>query len=181
MVVVLSRLVHRKGTDLLARVIPLVCAAQPQVDFVIGGEGPKARVLRQMVADHGLGGRVELIGPVDTNQVQPLLRRGHIFLNCSLTEAFCIAIVEAACCGLVVVSTNVGGVTEVLPHLGTHRGPEVQPEAPPECNTEAFAVFAEPDAAALADAVRGVEQRQPSQPGTRAQPAGLIENPRRNL
>ena len=41
--------------------------------------------------------------------------RGHIFLNTSLTEAFCIAIVEAASCGLLVVSTDVGGVTEVLP------------------------------------------------------------------
>ncbi len=41
--------------------------------------------------------------------------KGHIFLNTSLTEAFCIAIVEAASCGLFVVSTNVGGVPEVLP------------------------------------------------------------------
>lgn len=36
-------------------------------------------------------------------------------MNASLTEAFCIAIVEAASCGLVIVSTNVGGVPEVLP------------------------------------------------------------------
>lgn len=41
--------------------------------------------------------------------------QGNIFLNTSLTEAFCIAIVEAACCGLQVVSTRVGGVPEVLP------------------------------------------------------------------
>ena len=32
-----------------------------------------------------------------------------------MTEAFCIAIVEAASCGLCVVSTNVGGISEVLP------------------------------------------------------------------
>jgi phosphatidylinositol glycan class A protein len=32
-----------------------------------------------------------------------------------LTESFCIAILEAACCGLFVVSTDVGGVPEVLP------------------------------------------------------------------
>jgi phosphatidylinositol glycan class A protein len=36
-------------------------------------------------------------------------------LNTSLTESFCIAILEAACCGLTVVSTDVGGVPEVLP------------------------------------------------------------------
>jgi phosphatidylinositol glycan class A protein len=32
-----------------------------------------------------------------------------------LTESFCIAILEAASCGLFVVSTCVGGVPEVLP------------------------------------------------------------------
>jgi phosphatidylinositol glycan class A protein len=36
-------------------------------------------------------------------------------LNTSLTEAFCIALLEAASCGLLCVSTNVGGVPEVLP------------------------------------------------------------------
>lgn len=44
-----------------------------------------------------------------------MLLQGDIFLNTSLTEAFCIAILEAASCGLLVVSTNVGGITEVLP------------------------------------------------------------------
>eukprot|EP01133_Synstelium_polycarpum_P017748 gene17748-21167_t len=32
-----------------------------------------------------------------------------------LAEGFCIAIVEAASCGLYVLSTKVGGVSEVLP------------------------------------------------------------------
>ena len=36
-------------------------------------------------------------------------------MNTSLTESFGIAIVEAACAGLYVVSTEVGGVPEVLP------------------------------------------------------------------
>jgi glycosyltransferase involved in cell wall biosynthesis len=44
-----------------------------------------------------------------------VLRQGTIFLNTSLTEAFGIAILEAACAGLHVVSTRVGGVPEILP------------------------------------------------------------------
>lgn len=48
-------------------------------------------------------------------QVREVLRQGHIFLNTSLTEAYCMAIVEAASCGLQVVSTRVGGIPEVLP------------------------------------------------------------------
>ena len=44
-----------------------------------------------------------------------MLKRARIFLNCSLTESFCIAILEAACAGCLVVATKVGGVPEVLP------------------------------------------------------------------
>ena len=36
-------------------------------------------------------------------------------MNTSLTESFGIAILEAACAGLHVVSTRVGGVPEILP------------------------------------------------------------------
>jgi len=36
-------------------------------------------------------------------------------MNTSLTEAFGIAILEAACTGLYVVSTRVGGIPEILP------------------------------------------------------------------
>jgi len=114
-VVALSRLVYRKGIDLIALVIPYICATHPNVDFIIGGGGPKSALLEAMVADHGLEGRVSLWGPVPCEKARDFLLQGHIFLNASLTEAFCIAIVEAAACGLLVVSTRVGGVPEVLP------------------------------------------------------------------
>ena len=58
---------------------------------------------------------MELLGRVEHVKVKDVLNRGHIFLNTSLTEAFCIAILEAASCGLLCVSTNVGGIPEVLP------------------------------------------------------------------
>lgn len=45
--------------------------------------------------------------------MSPPQLQGHIFVNASLTEAFCMAIVEAASAGLLVVSTRVGGVPEV--------------------------------------------------------------------
>jgi phosphatidylinositol glycan class A protein len=67
------------------------------------------------VEKYNLHGRVELLGGLPHNKVRDVLCRGHIFLNTSLTESFCIAILEAACCGLLVVTTDVGGVPEVLP------------------------------------------------------------------
>jgi phosphatidylinositol glycan class A protein len=130
-IVALSRLVYRKGLDLLAAVLPAICHQHPNVQvrlsrmlphcvtpqargaccqhmlhvcvsplqFLIGGDGPKRPLLERVVARHGLEGRVQLVGAVPHEQVRELLVRGHIFLNCSLTEAFCMALVEAAAAG----------------------------------------------------------------------------------
>lgn len=114
-IVVLSRLVFRKGVDLLVRVIPAVCAAHPKVHFIIGGDGNKRLEVEEMRERHSLHDRVEMLGAVPHNEVRDVLVRGHLFVNFSLTEAFCIAILEAVSCGLYVVSTRVGGVPEVLP------------------------------------------------------------------
>eukprot|EP00887_Chlorella_sp_A99_P005311 scaffold1.g5311.t1 len=119
-------LVYRKGIDLLAAVLPELCGRHPHLRFLIGGGGPKRSLLEQarsrtrrqpgcVIEEEELGGQVELVGPVPHERVRDVLVRGHIFLNCSLTEAFCMALVEAAAAGLLVVSTRVGGVPEVLP------------------------------------------------------------------
>jgi phosphatidylinositol glycan class A protein len=90
--------------------------------------------LLQMREMHFLQDRITLLGPVAHRDVpsvrthfitfirlrpfelgcMQVLRQGSIFLNTSLTEAFGIAILEAACAGLHVVSTRVGGVPEIL-------------------------------------------------------------------
>lgn len=113
--VVLSRLVFRKGIDLLVEVIPQVCLQAPNVRFIIGGDGSKRLLLEEMRERYQLHDRVELLGSVPHSEARSVLSRGHLFLNCSLTESFCIALLEAAACGLFVVSTDVGGVPEVLP------------------------------------------------------------------
>ncbi|KAG8084981.1 hypothetical protein GUJ93_ZPchr0010g10084 [Zizania palustris] len=109
------RLVYRKGADLLVEVIPEVCRLFPKVRFIVGGDGPKRVRLEEMREKFSLQDRVEMLGAVPHAQVRSVLISGHIFLNSSLTEAFCIAILEAASCGLLTVSTRVGGVPEVLP------------------------------------------------------------------
>ncbi|KAL8489109.1 hypothetical protein ACS0TY_024661 [Phlomoides rotata] len=114
-IVVISRLVYRKGADLLVEVIPEVCHLHPNVRFIIGGDGPKRVRLEEMREKHSLQDRVDMLGAIPHAKVQSVLVTGHIFLNSSLTEAFCIAILEAASCGLLTVSTRVGGVPEVLP------------------------------------------------------------------
>ncbi|EEB90405.1 hypothetical protein MPER_11396, partial [Moniliophthora perniciosa FA553] len=114
-IIVLSRLAYRKGIDLLVATAPRICKAFPNVNFLVGGDGPKLIELLQMREKYLLEDRIELLGPVQHNDVRSVLIRGSIFMNPSLTESFGIAILEAACAGLYVVSTRVGGVPEILP------------------------------------------------------------------
>jgi phosphatidylinositol N-acetylglucosaminyltransferase subunit A len=114
-VVLVSRLVYRKGIDLVLRVIPVICKEYSNVHFIVGGDGDKRHLLDELVEREKLHRQVEILGALPHYTVPEVLNRGHIFLNCSLTESFCIAVLEGAACGNLVVATNVGGVGEVLP------------------------------------------------------------------
>ena len=114
-IIILSRLTFRKGVDLLIEVIPEICNLNPSVRFIIGGDGPKRTLLEDMINSSNLSDKIILLGSVQHSEVRKVMVLGHIYLNTSLTEAFCIANVEAASCGLYVISTDTGGVDEVLP------------------------------------------------------------------
>ncbi|KAI7826332.1 phosphatidylinositol N-acetylglucosaminyltransferase [Kickxella alabastrina] len=146
-VVVLSRLVYRKGIDLLVAAVPRICAHCPRVRFIIGGDGPKRINLEQMREQHMLQDRVELLGSVKASDVRSVLVRGDIFLNTSLTEAFCIAIVEAAA---------LGGIPEVLPR--------------------SMVRFAAPEEDEVVEALRlAVEQAKERERGAEARFHGLVK------
>ena len=95
-VVVMSRLVYRKGMDLLAGVIPVACSRHPDVYFIIGtngqynicmiigylkyinyllcyklgGDGPKRVLLEEVRERHQLHDRVTLLGGLEHSQVR---------------------------------------------------------------------------------------------------------------
>ncbi|KAL6944914.1 hypothetical protein ACO0QE_002356 [Hanseniaspora vineae] len=114
-IVVIQRLFSNKGSELLTHMIPKICQADDKVKFIIAGDGPKFIDFQQMIETFRLQERVELIGSVPHEKVPEVMRRGDIYLHASLIEAFGTVLVEAASCGLLIVSTMVGGIPEVLP------------------------------------------------------------------
>lgn len=124
-IVVISRLFPNKGADLLTAIIPRICQLNPKVRFLIAGDGPKFLDLEQMREKYYLQERVKLIGEIRHEEVRNVMIQGQIYLHPSLTEAFGSVIVEAASCGLFVVTTKVGGIPEVLPnHMMNFAEPE---------------------------------------------------------
>lgn len=114
-IVAISRLFPNKGADLIIRIIPKICQQHPEVDFILAGDGPKFVELQQTVESFRLQDRVTLLGAVAHEKISEVLCQGDIYLHTTLTEAFGTVLVEAASCGLLIVTTHVGGIPEVLP------------------------------------------------------------------
>ncbi|AGO09882.1 AaceriAAL108Cp [[Ashbya] aceris (nom. inval.)] len=114
-IVVISRLFPNKGAGLLTHLIPRVCEMHSYVDFIIAGDGPNFVHFQQMIESYRLQDRVQLLGAVQHENVREVMCLGDIYLHASLTEAFGTVLVEAASCGLLIVTTKVGGIPEVLP------------------------------------------------------------------
>jgi glycosyltransferase involved in cell wall biosynthesis len=69
-IITLSRLVYRKGIDLLVASAPTICDLFPEVRFVVGGDGPKMVELEQMREKYRLQDRIELLGGIKPSDVQ---------------------------------------------------------------------------------------------------------------
>ncbi|CAA9357900.1 MAG: Phosphatidylinositol alpha-mannosyltransferase [uncultured Nocardioidaceae bacterium] len=120
-VVCVARLVRRKGQDTLVRIWPEVVGSFPGAVLLLVGDGPDRRRIQRMVARRGLGRAVVLAGSVPAEEVPAHLDAGDVFAMPVRTrrlglevEAFGIAYLEAAACGLRVVGGGSGGSGEAL-------------------------------------------------------------------
>ncbi|KAI5167225.1 phosphatidylinositol N-acetylglucosaminyltransferase subunit A [Nematocida sp. AWRm78] len=112
---VVSRLTTRKGSILLSDILPSIFKINPLIRLIIAGDGDKKELLEHTVDKYKLKDKVKFLGGIHPSSINLVLNQSNLFLNTSLTDAFCISIIEAAACGLYVVSTNVDGISEVLP------------------------------------------------------------------
>jgi D-inositol-3-phosphate glycosyltransferase len=109
-----GRLVERKGfEDLIAAM-----AAVPGAECVIVGGGPDddpyARRLRDVAAACGVGDRVRLVGAVPPAEMPRWYRSADVLAATPWYEPFGLTPLEAMACGVPVVATAVGGLTDTV-------------------------------------------------------------------
>ncbi|HEY8543633.1 MAG TPA: glycosyltransferase [Acidimicrobiales bacterium] len=118
-VVVVSRLVPRKGIDDVIRALPQL----PEVELVVAGgpadrralaADPEARRLRSIAAACGVERRVRLLGGLPRGMVPALLRSADVVVSAPWYEPFGIVPLEAMACGVPVVATAVGGMLDTV-------------------------------------------------------------------
>lgn len=86
------------------------------VQYDIIGHGPETQRLLYTIQDLGLDDHVVRHGKLAPDDVRARLQQADVFLLSSLSEGISNAALEAMACGLPVVTTDVGGMSEAVTH-----------------------------------------------------------------
>jgi len=107
-----GRLVDQKGCEYLVRAAPRVVAAHRNARFVIVGEGPELKRLQSIARELGVASAVEFAGydPAPARRMRSMT----ILAVPSLYESLGMVALEAMACGVAVVASAVGGLTEAV-------------------------------------------------------------------
>lgn len=112
-VLFLGRLGERKGSYDLLKTIPEVLKAVPDAKFYLGGDGDIEQSQR-IIDQNSLANHVKLLGWVKSDNKEKYLRECNIFILPSYHEGMPMAVLEAMSYGLATVSTNAGGIPQII-------------------------------------------------------------------
>ena len=99
----------------ILRAYKLVQNQIPEASLTILGEGDKRVELESLVIDMGLS-NVSFVGQVPNSEVGRYLKMNDILLSSPRIDNMPVSLLEAFSAGLLVVSSNVGGVPYVVEH-----------------------------------------------------------------
>jgi glycosyltransferase involved in cell wall biosynthesis len=158
-ILVVGRLVERKGVETVIRAL----AAVPEAELLVAG-GPATREmdsdrhvrrLRAVAARAGVADRVTLLGSVSRRRMPALLRSADVVVCVPWYEPFGIVPLEAMACGVPVVASAVGGLTDTVVDGAT--GVLVPPRRPDRLAAALRGLLADP-ARRAAYGAAGVER-----------------------
>jgi phosphatidyl-myo-inositol dimannoside synthase len=130
-----SRLVARKGQDVLIRALPRIRVAVPGAKLLIVGSGPYEATLRRFAGQVGVSDDVIFAGAVSYGDLPAYFRAGHVFaMPCRSrlfgldVEALGAVFLQAAAVGRPVVAGHSGGAPETV--IAGETGVVVDPGSP---------------------------------------------------
>lgn len=113
----LGRLVRRKGARWFTRyVLP---GLPPDITYLVAGDGPEANPIRVAAVQAGLGDRVLLLGRVDDDTRELLLRGADLFVQPNIRvpgdiEGFGLVTIEASMRGTPVAASGIEGILDAV-------------------------------------------------------------------
>lgn len=87
---------------------------EKDIELTMVGGGPKEKKVKDFIEKNNLKNKISLLGKVKREKVFEKLNKSHLFTLTSNWEGFPRSILEAMSCGLPVIASNVGGVSEAV-------------------------------------------------------------------
>ncbi len=120
-ILTVTRLVERKGVDLVINAMEDILKNVPDAFYLIVGEGQIKDKLQKMIDSKNLGRNVKLEGRVKYEELIDYYNMADVFVMPSKTEipdveGFGIVFLEANACGKPVIGSNSGGIPSAIKH-----------------------------------------------------------------
>ncbi len=106
------RFCREKAPDIFIKVAARVIEKRPHTIFLIAGDGPLRKHAEELIETMHLKENIFILGSRD--DVVEILPALDVFLITSRTEGLPRALLEALACGIPTVSTDVGGIRELI-------------------------------------------------------------------
>jgi glycosyltransferase involved in cell wall biosynthesis len=114
-VLTVRRLVYKNGIDTLIDSANFAIKKNPKIVFLAVGKGPDMDSIRQQIKQLHLEDNFKLAGFVPDEELQFYYNTADLFVLPSKSgEGLPLVALEAMACGLPVIATNVGGISEIL-------------------------------------------------------------------
>lgn len=120
-VLIMSRIIPRKGHATLIRAIAQLRSRHPELVLAIAGRGPYRAEIERLIAEAGLKRHVEWLGLVPEASKPALYGACDVFCMPSEesetafeTEGFGITFLEAAAAGAIAIGSRVGGIPDAI-------------------------------------------------------------------
>jgi glycosyltransferase involved in cell wall biosynthesis len=113
-------LIERKGFEYLIKAVKEVSKEYGNVKLKIIGSGPLENKLKYLINELKLVNEVKLIGNVSDNELLHLYNSSDLFILPSITDAqgntegLGVVLLEAMACGLPVIGSKVGGISDII-------------------------------------------------------------------
>ena len=110
-----ARTLHPKyGIEYLIKAFAIFLEDVPRAKLVIAGDGPQKDELVNITKSLGIEENVRFLGFIPHNELQWVMAGVDIFCMPSESESFGVAALEAQACGVPVVSSKIGGLSETV-------------------------------------------------------------------
>ncbi len=109
-----SRLTDKNNIELVIRAMKHV---DRQAKLIIIGDGPNKQKLLKLKKD--LKVRVEFLGNIEHDRIAGYLKGADLFVRTPKTEGLGIVFLEAMAAGLPIITSNVGGIPDIVKHNET--------------------------------------------------------------